>query len=65
MLPITFKSNDKQYILSININNFEDMQKYLSPKVRKQINKSIVITLLGDNPANKLLGRNFDKQRKT
>ncbi|WP_300393763.1 DUF2326 domain-containing protein [uncultured Psychrobacter sp.] len=59
------KSNDKQYILSININNFEDMQKYLSPKVRKQINKSIVITLLGDNPANKLLGRNFDKQRKT
>ncbi len=57
--------NDQQYIVSINVNNYEDMQTYLPPQLKDKVNERITITLLGDKPSNKLLGVNFDKQRKS
>lgn len=54
----------KQYITSININNYEDMKRYLTNEQKKEFDSKIVIKLLSDKPKNKLLGIDFDKQRK-
>lgn len=58
------KSN-KQYIASINTNNYEDMKVFLSDLESKRLDENIVLTLKGDNPSHKLMGVNFDKPRKT
>lgn len=54
----------KQYIASININNYEDMKRYLDKDQQKILDSKIAIKLLSDNPKNKLMGIDFDKQRK-
>lgn len=59
------ENTNRQYITSININNYEDMTEFLSDEVIDYLNRSIAITLRGDKKSNKLLGINFDKHRKT
>lgn len=66
----TFISNeierqDKQYIASININNYDDMKPFLKKENLQKLEESIVLTLKGDKPSNKLMGIDFDKPRKT
>lgn len=56
---------DKQYIASININNYEDMKRFLPAGTLQVMNNSITLTLTGESPSSKLLGINFDKPRKT
>lgn len=58
------EDSDKQYIASININNYQEMEKSLPAETLYKINKSITLTLEGDTPSNKLMGINFDKPRK-
>lgn len=56
-------NSNKQYIASININNYEDMKIFLPSKTLKILDSSVALILKGDTPANKLMGINFDKQR--
>lgn len=56
--------SDKQYIASININNYKEMEKFLPVETLHELNKSITLTLEGDTPLSKLMGINFDKPRK-
>jgi c-di-AMP phosphodiesterase-like protein len=54
----------KQYVTTININNYEDMKRYLSDEQKIEFDNKVVIKLLSDESKNKLLGIDFDKQRK-
>ena len=56
--------SDNQYIASININNYKEMEKFLPEETLYELNKSIALTLESDIPSNKLMGINFDKPRK-
>ena len=60
----SLNSSSKQYIVSININNYKDMKQFLSMELVEQLDKLVKIELLGDKPSNKLMGINFDKPRK-
>lgn len=55
------KKSGKQYIASINTENYEAMKSYFSEELAKEIDEAIVITLRGDKPENKLLGIQFGK----
>lgn len=59
------KGSDKQYIASININNYEDMKRFLPVEILQTIDDSIALTLTGESPSSKFLGIDFDKPRKT
>lgn len=48
-----------QYIFSINTENFEAMEDYLSPDEFKNLESKQIIRLKGDTPENKLLGIQF------
>lgn len=50
---------DKQYIASINIENYESMKNYLDETEKQALDKAIVLTLYDDKPENKLLGIQF------
>jgi uncharacterized protein YydD (DUF2326 family) len=50
---------DKQYIASINIENYESMKNYLDEAEKQALDKAIVLTLYDDKPENKLLGIQF------
>lgn len=49
----------KQYIATINTENFEAMKDYLTPEKIEALIKAICLTLRGDKPENKLLGVQF------
>jgi uncharacterized protein YydD (DUF2326 family) len=49
----------KQYIASLNTENFDAMKPYLDDDVAKAIADSVRLTLRGDKPQNKLLGIQF------
>ena len=49
----------KQYLASINTENFAAMRPHLSADELEQLNSAIALTLRGDRPANKLLGVQF------
>lgn len=51
----------KQYIATLNTENYESMIPYLSGEDRSDLSKSIVLKLSGDHPENKLLGIQFGK----
>lgn len=50
---------DKQYIASINIENYESMKNYLDKTHKEALDNAIVLTLCDDKPENKLLGIQF------
>jgi uncharacterized protein YydD (DUF2326 family) len=49
----------KQYIASLNTENFDAMKNYMTPEVTKTVTDAIRLTLRGDTPENKLLGIQF------
>ena len=52
----------KQYIASLNTENFDAMKEYLDADVTKAIADSVRLTLRGDKAENKLLGIQFGSQ---
>lgn len=52
-------NTDKQYIASINIENYESMKNHLDEADKQALDEAIVLTLYDDNPENKLLGIQF------
>lgn len=52
----------KQYIASLNTENFEAMKEYLDDDVVKALTDSVRLTLRGDKAQNKLLGIQFGSQ---
>ena len=48
-----------QYIISINTENFEAMEDYLSSDEYNSLKSRQIIQLKGDTPENKLLGIQF------
>jgi len=54
-------ANGKQYIASLNTENYESMKEYLSDSEWDQLCGSVVATLRGDRPENKLLGVQFGR----
>lgn len=50
---------DKQYIASINIENYESMKNYLDEADKQALDGAVVLTLYDDKPENKLLGIQF------
>ena len=60
LMMITLKSYlNKQYIASLNEENYNSMMRYFSDEEKKIMKNSIVITLSGDQDFNKLLGITF------
>ncbi len=49
----------KQYIASLNTENYQAMCQHLEKEEQQQLESSIQLVLRGDNPANKLLGIQF------
>lgn len=52
----------KQYIASLNTENFDAMTEFLSGDEAAIISKAVKLTLRGDDPGNKLLGIQFGSQ---
>ncbi|MEN9847898.1 MAG: hypothetical protein RL368_638 [Pseudomonadota bacterium] len=50
---------DKQYIATINTENYESMKKYLDDEYQQVLEESVVLDLYDDNVKNKLLGMQF------
>lgn len=57
------RKSGKQYIASLNTENYEAMKANMSPEIRQSIEQSVVLTLHGDKASNKLLGIQFGKLR--
>ena len=55
------KMSKKQYIATINTENYKAMLPYLDEQTVSEIEKSVILTLRGDKTENKLLGIRFDK----
>jgi uncharacterized protein YydD (DUF2326 family) len=53
------KYSDKQYIATINTENYESMQDFLDDSQKQQLENSIKLRLRDDDPKNKLLGIQF------
>jgi Uncharacterised protein conserved in bacteria (DUF2326) len=51
--------SEKQYIASINTENFAAMQAHLNSGVWRTLGSAVRATLRGDRPENKLLGIQF------
>ncbi len=51
-----------QYIATLNTENYEAMKQFLSEEMQEKLSKTIVLTLKGDKPENKLLGIQFGSQ---
>ncbi len=51
--------NSKQYIASLNTENYDAMKNYLNNDEWELMSNSVVLTLRGDKPENKLLGVQF------
>lgn len=52
---------NKQYIATLNMENYESMLSYFTEKEREMLKKSIVLKLKSDSPENKLLGIQYGK----
>lgn len=52
-------TSNKQYIASINTENYESMKNYLDDSHKQALENSIVLDLMDDKPENKLLGIQF------
>lgn len=52
----------KQYIATINTENFDAMNEYMNPEQIEALNNAVCLTLRGDTPENKLLGIQFGGQ---
>ncbi|WP_243372097.1 DUF2326 domain-containing protein [Geotalea sp. SG265] len=57
----TAAQNSKQYVASLNTENYEAMKEYLVDAEWDQLRSSVSVTLRGDRPENKLLGVQFGK----
>jgi uncharacterized protein YydD (DUF2326 family) len=57
----TLAGTGKQYIASLNTENFDAMKPYLTDEVNKVLSDSVRLTLRGDKAQNKLLGIQFGK----
>lgn len=55
------ENSKKQYIVSLNTENYEAMLPYLSKESASAVSKAIVLTLSGDVAKSKLLGIQFGK----
>lgn len=53
------QNTGKQYIASMNTENYEAMKPFLPADVQEKLAASVIITLQGDAPENKLLGVQF------
>ncbi len=53
------KRTGKQYIASLNTENYEAMRPYLTNEQIDMLEKAVVLKLTGDDPENKLLGIQF------
>lgn len=53
--------NGKQYIASINTENFVAMKEFLATERWAELEDAVTLTLRGDQPENKLLGIQFGK----
>ena len=51
--------NNKQYIASINIENYDSMKNYLDETEKQALDNAIKLELYDDKPENKLLGIQF------
>jgi hypothetical protein len=51
----------KQYVASLNTENYKAMLEFLTPAERAALEKATVLVLRGDAPENKLLGFQFGK----
>lgn len=51
-----------QYIATLNTENYEAMKQFLSEEMQEKLSKTVVLTLKGDKPENKLLGIQFGSQ---
>lgn len=49
----------KQYIASLNTENFNAMKEFTTPQVTQTVTNAVRLTLRGDRPENKLLGMQF------
>ncbi|WP_368087252.1 DUF2326 domain-containing protein [Marinobacter sp. AC-23] len=52
----------KQYIASLNTENFDAMLAHLSDSAQADLKQRVAVTLRGDDPKNKLLGIRFGSQ---
>lgn len=52
----------KQYIVTINTENYDAMSQYMTSKNIEALNKAVRLTLRGDTPENKLLGIQYGGQ---
>jgi hypothetical protein len=53
----------KQYVASINTENFDAMRDNVETDQWKVLENAVVLTLRGDKPENKLLGIQFGSQQ--
>lgn len=59
------KDTGKQYIASLNTENFDAMLPHLSDVAQVELSNNVVVTLRGDEARNKLLGIQFGRRPKT
>lgn len=57
----SLKETHRQYIATINTENFDAMKPHLSPEINQVIEDAVKLVLRGDAPENKLLGIQFGK----
>ncbi len=55
----SFMDEDRQYIATLNYENFQSMSPFLDAASRDALEKSVIITLKGDRDAKRLMGMKF------
>lgn len=55
------KGSGKQYILSLNTENYNSLQPLLNEHEKNSIAASVILKLLSDDPKNKLLGKEINQ----
>lgn len=61
-IDLALVDTGKQYIASLNTENFDAMLPHLSARAHADLKQRIAVTLRGDDPKNKLLGIQFGSQ---
>lgn len=57
----SLQESQRQYIATINTENFATMKPHLTPELNKILDKAVVLVLRDDAPEHKLLGIQFGK----
>jgi Uncharacterized protein conserved in bacteria len=57
----SLQETQRQYIATINTENFAAMKPHLTPELNEILDKAVVLVLRGDAPEHKLLGIQFGK----